>query len=204
MQDRRTVLKQIATGAAIITASSGGAAARGGGNDRRGGASGENRRGANAANRRGASVEKGIVATADELGFDTLIAAVKAADPVVLNTLTNDDQYTVFAPTEEAFEDFFATVEDATGLTATDLLDDPDNLLTDTLLFHVTGGRRYAASVVNAPQIDTLLGESFSVDGKTLDDRADITTANVEASNGVIHAIDAVLTTPTVDQVLEG
>ena len=185
VQDRRTVLKQIATGATVITAGSGVVAARGRGNGRR-----------------GASTEQSIVATADELGFETLIAAVEAADPVVLETLANNDQYTVFAPTEEAFSDFFETVEDATGLTAADLLGDPENLLTETLLYHVTEGRRYAASVVNAPTIETLLGEPVSVDGTTLDDRATITATDVEASNGVIHAIDAVLTTPTVDYLL--
>lgn len=160
------------------------------------GASGEGRA------RKGASAEKGIVATADELGFSTLLTAVENADPVVAETLTNDDQYTVFAPTNEAFEDFFTTVEAATGLRAADLLEDPDGLLTDTLLYHVTGGRRHAASVVNAPEVETLLGEPVSVDGTTLDGRATITTTNVETSNGVVHAIDAVVTTPTVDSLL--
>lgn len=183
MKGRRTILKQIATGATLLTASTGVAGARNG-------------------RRRGASAENSIVETADELGFSTLIDAVEAADPVVLETLSDNDQYTVFAPTDEAFGNFFATVENATGLTEADLLDDTDNLLTETLLYHVTGGRRYASSVVNAPKIETLLGESFSVSGTTLDGRAGITTTNVEASNGVVHAIDAVLTTPTVDQLL--
>lgn len=182
---RRSVLKGFGTGVAIVAAGTGTVAGRGPGRGRK-----------------GASAEKGIVATADELGFSTLLTAVNNADPVVAQTLTNDDQYTVFAPTNEAFENFFATVEEATGLTAGDLLEDPNNLLTNTLLFHVTGGRRYAASVVNAPEVQTLLGEPVSVDGTELDGRAEITATNVEASNGVIHAIDAVLTTPTVDSLL--
>ncbi|MFC6794505.1 fasciclin domain-containing protein [Halobaculum halobium] len=161
-------------------------------------------RGGGRGKRDGASAENSVVEAADELGFSTLLTAVTNADPVVADTLTNDDQYTVFAPTNEAFEDFFETVETATGLTAADLLEDPNNLLTDTLLFHVTGGRRYASSVVNAPAVETLLGEPVSVDGTTLDGRASIVSTDVEASNGVVHAIDAVLTTPTVDQVLEG
>jgi uncharacterized surface protein with fasciclin (FAS1) repeats len=173
------MLKQFGTGVAIMAGATGTVAAR-----------------------KGASVETGIVATADELGFDTLLTAVENADPIVAETLTNDDQYTVFAPTNAAFEDFFATVEAATDLTAADLLDDPNNLLTNTLLFHVTEGRRYAASVVNAPEVETLLGEPVSVDGTTLDDRATIKTTDGEAKNGVIHAIDAVLTTPTVDSLL--
>lgn len=152
--------------------------------------------------RRGASAEKGIVATAEELGFSTLLTAVNNADPVVAETLTNDDQYTVFAPTNAAFEDFFATVEQATGLTAADLLEDPNGLLTDTLLFHVAEGRRYAASVVNPASVDTLLGESISVDDGVLDGRANVQTPNVECSNGVVHAIDAVLTPAAVDDLL--
>ncbi|MFB6132145.1 MAG: fasciclin domain-containing protein [Halanaeroarchaeum sp.] len=184
--NRRDALKTLGTGIAVLAGGTGTALARG--PEGRG--------------RKGASAEKGIVATADELGFSTLITAVKAADPVVLQTLTNDDQYTVFAPTNGAFENFFATVEAATDLTPADLLQDKKGLLTKTLLFHVTGGRRYAASVVNAPEVDTLLGEPVTVDDGTLDGRAAIQTTNVEASNGVIHAIDAVLTPPAVDDLL--
>jgi uncharacterized surface protein with fasciclin (FAS1) repeats len=180
------MLTKFGTGIAIIAGGTGTVAARGGGK------------------RDGASAEKGIVESAEELGFTTLLTAVENADPVVADTLTNDEQYTVFAPTDDAFADFFETVEGATGLTAADLLDDPDDLLTNTLLFHVTEGRRYARSIVNAPEIETLLEKSVSVEGTTLDDRATITETNVEASNGVIHAIDTVLTTPTVDQILAG
>jgi uncharacterized surface protein with fasciclin (FAS1) repeats len=191
-------LKQIATGIATVTAGSAVAAARGGRGDR-----GMASEGRGASERRGASVDDGIVKTAEDLGFTKLITAVESADPAVLKTLTNDDQYTVFAPTNKAFSDFFNTVEQNknTNLTEADLLNDKNNLLTETLLYHVTDGRRYSQSVVNAPEIDTLLGESFSVDGQ-LDGRANIETADVEAANGVIHAIDAVLTTPAVDDLL--
>ena len=133
MQDRRTVLKQIATGATVITAGSGVVTARGRGNGRR-----------------GASAEQSIVATAEELGFETLLIAVEAADPVVLETLANNDQYTVFAPTEEAFGDFFETVEAATGLTAADLL---EALLTDERIDYED---RYAlASVLGTVDYDS-------------------------------------------------
>ena len=95
-----------------------------------------------------------------------------------LETLKNNDQYTVFAPTNHAFEDFFATVQHATDLTEDELLEDPDDLLTNTLLFHVTEVRRYSQSVVNAPKIETLLDESFSVsDDGTLDNRAGVTSS---------------------------
>lgn len=196
MQDRRKTLKQIATGIATVTAGSGIATAR----SDKGRGGGPNGRGMS--ERRGASAENGIVATADEAGLSTLLTAVNNADPAVAKTLTNDDQYTVFAPTNEAFGDFFGTVEQKTGLTKPDLLEDPDGLLTETLLYHVAEGRRYSQSVVNTSEIDTLLGESFSVNGTTLDGRADIQALDIEASNGVVHTIDAVLTTPTVDSLL--
>jgi uncharacterized surface protein with fasciclin (FAS1) repeats len=183
---RRDVLKGIGGTTALLTAGTGVSAAQDNGRRKR----------------QGASAEKSIVATAEDLGFSTLLTAVGNADPAVAETLTNDDQYTVFAPTNDAFKNFFATVEKATGLTAADLLEDPDGLLTETLLYHVTEGRRYAASIVNPADVETLLGEPVSVDGRTLDGRAEIQATNVEASNGVIHAIDAVLTTPTVDSLL--
>jgi uncharacterized surface protein with fasciclin (FAS1) repeats len=185
--DRRTVLKTAGAGFALA-AGTGTAAARGPPVGR--------------GRKQGASAEDTIVETADSLGFSTLLTAVGNADPAVAQTLTNDDQYTVFAPTNPAFADFFATVEAATGLTASDLLADPDGLLTQTLLFHVTSGRRYAKSITNPAPVQTLLGESIAVDGTTLDGRANIGTTDVEASNGVIHAIDAVLTPSAVDDLL--
>lgn len=182
MQDRRKTLKQIATGIATVTAGSGIATAR-----------------SDKGKRRGASADDGIVKIAKGAGLSTLIAAVEAADPAVLETLTNDDQYTVFAPTNDAFEDFFETV----GIDKSTLLTDPDSLLTETLLYHVTEGRRYSQSILNPAAVDTLLGKSFSVDNGELDGRASINKADIEASNGVVHTIDAVLTTPTVDEMLE-
>jgi uncharacterized surface protein with fasciclin (FAS1) repeats len=197
---RREVLKGIGAGTTVLLGGVGAASARGKG--RGAGGNGRGNGPGRSGRRKGASADASIVEKADELGFSTLIAAVEAADPAVLNTLANDDQYTVFAPTNEAFSDFFATVEDATGIDKSTLLTDPNGLLTKTLLFHVTEGRRYAASVVNPSEVETLLGEAVSVDGTTLDGRATIQTTNVEASNGVIHAIDAVLTPSAVDDLL--
>jgi uncharacterized surface protein with fasciclin (FAS1) repeats len=186
MQDRRKTLKQIATGIATVTAGSSIATAR-----------------SDKGKRRGASADDGIVKTAEDAGLSTLITAVKAADQPVLETLTNDDQYTVFAPTNDAFEDFFKTVKSATDINKSTLLTDPDSLLTETLLYHVTEGRRYSQSILNPAAVGTLLGKSFSVDNGELDGRASINKADIEASNGVVHTIDAVLTTPTVDEMLE-
>jgi len=116
-------------------------------------------------------------------------------------------QYTLFAPTDEAFETVAdelsaAGIGDGTVLTLATFLAD-NELLDDVLLYHVTEGRRFANSVVpkkGEKQISTLQGADLValVGGKLMDasgatSDAKVTTANVSASNGVIHFIDNVL-----------
>jgi uncharacterized surface protein with fasciclin (FAS1) repeats len=123
--------------------------------------------------------------------FDTLIAAVLAADPAVLATLTGNGQHTVFAPTDDAFE--------AIGLTP-DNIGNPDiipqDVLTAVLLYHVAPGRRYSGDVLESDRIRTLLkGKDGFVmqDGGVLNGYATIIVTDVPAANGIIHAIDGVL-----------
>lgn len=81
--------------------------------------------------------------------FDTLIAAVLAADPAVLSTLTGNGQFTVFAPTDDAFA--------ALGLDETNIstaLSQGD--LTSILLYHVARGRRGSVSILPCERIRTL------------------------------------------------
>jgi len=121
--------------------------------------------------------------------FDTLIAAVLAADPAVLNTLSGNGQFTVFAPTDAAFG--------ALGLTPDNVGTLPTDFLTDVLLYHVARGRRYAGDVVASERIRTLYKDFLSQDSGTLTDNlgrdADIIVTDVPAANGVIHAINAVV-----------
>ncbi|MAT05782.1 MAG: Nex18 symbiotically induced protein [Acidimicrobiaceae bacterium] len=150
------------------------------------------------ADAKGKPGDQSIVEIAQSNGdFDTLVAAVLCADPLVLETLTSGDKYTVFAPTDAAFETTL-------GVDAGTVCDLPTGLLTDVLLYHVTEGRRFSNSVVpKGPQprtIDPLLGASFQVNGNLEITDVDTGTAptivapfNVNASNGVIHAIDEVL-----------
>jgi len=142
---------------------------------------------AGAVGRRGASGDETIVDIAigaDD--FDVLVKAVQKAG--LVDTLSGRRQLTVFAPTDEAFGD----LADALGVDVEDLLE-LDNL-EDILLYHVTSGRRYADSVVNAPQIEMLNGDTVDVDGTELNDgQAEIVDTDIEASNGVIHVIDGVL-----------
>ena len=117
--------------------------------------------------------------------IDTLIAAVLAADPAVVTTLSSNGQYTVFAPTDAAFGDL--------GLDADNIGSLPQDALTNILLYHVAKGERYAADVVTSSQIRMLNGDFAMVDGATIDG-ANIIVTDVDApKNGIIHVVDAVL-----------
>lgn len=137
-----------------------------------------------------------IVEVATEAGtFTTLVSAVTAAG--LADTLSGGE-YTVFAPTDEAFQPL---VDDGTVDT---LLEDPEGQLNDILLYHVVEGELTAEDIVelDGQDIKTVEGGTLKVkvtdDGKvTLVDGAGqtttVVTADVEASNGVIHVVDGVL-----------
>jgi uncharacterized surface protein with fasciclin (FAS1) repeats len=121
--------------------------------------------------------------------FDTLIAAVLAADPAVVETLTSCDQYTVFAPTDDAFA--------ALGLTPDTVGTVDQSLLTDILLYHVASGRLDSSTVISSDSICTLKQATLRQSGGVLTDKlgrdATIIVTDVEAANGIIHVIDAVV-----------
>ena len=123
--------------------------------------------------------------------FDTLITAVLAADPIVLDRLSGNGKLTVFAPTDDAFA--------ALGLTPENVGSLDTGFLTQVLLYHVARGERTAAAVVPAERIRMLAGGFlFKEAGSTtlvdnLGRPANIIVTDVKAANGVIHAIDAVV-----------
>jgi len=121
--------------------------------------------------------------------FDTLIAGVLAADPAVLETLSGNGQYTVFAPTDDAFA--------ALDLDESNIAELDQGFLTEVLLYHVAHGRRYAESVVESDRIRTLSKDFLYQDGGVLTDNlgreATIIVTDVEAANGIIHVIDTVV-----------
>lgn len=121
--------------------------------------------------------------------FDTLIAAVLAADPFVLRTLSGNGQFTVFAPTDDAFA-LLGLDESNVGTLGPDVLK-------DILLYHVAPGRRYSEDVLNSYRIRTVYKDFLLQNGGVLTDvlgrEASIIVTDVEARNGVIHAIDAVV-----------
>ena len=113
--------------------------------------------------------------------FDHLIAAVVRADLVA--TLDGNRQFTVFAPTDAAFEDLF----DALGVSG---------MLRAVLLYHVAPGERFAGDVVSSSRIRTVskgfLWPSLSGGNAYVND-AQILATDIDVSNGVIHVIDRVL-----------
>jgi uncharacterized surface protein with fasciclin (FAS1) repeats len=143
-----------------------------------------------------AAEEADIVDTAVAAGdFDTLVAAVQAAG--LEETLRGEGPFTVFAPTDAAFEALPAgTVET--------LLADPTGDLADILTYHVVEGEVMASDVAGlaSQEVATVNGATFTVnvadDGAvSLTDAAGkevgVVQTDIETSNGVIHVLDAVL-----------
>src|SRR5688572_25477346 len=105
-----------------------------------------------------------------------------------------DAQYTVFAPNNDAFT---AALE-ALGIDAGTLLADQANL-TNILSYHVVEGVYTAADLTDGLELTTLQGNTLvvAVDGDTVTvNGANVVTADVEATNGVVHIIDSVLMPP--------
>jgi uncharacterized surface protein with fasciclin (FAS1) repeats len=129
----------------------------------------------------------------------TLATAINLAG--LESTLQGDGPFTVFAPTDAAFEALPDGVLDA-------LLMDPEGALRDVLLYHVVAGTRLAASLNDGESITTVLGQDVNVsitsEGVFIN-TAQVTMADLEGDNGIVHVIDAVLTptTSTKDQIIE-
>lgn len=119
----------------------------------------------------------------------TLVAAVKAAG--LDGTLSGAGPYTVFAPTNEAFNKLPAgTVENL-------LKPEMKNDLTKILTYHVVSGSLKAADLQDGQKLKTVQGQELTVtkkDGKVMIDGATVTIPDVVSSNGVTHVIDAVVT----------
>ncbi len=123
--------------------------------------------------------------------FTTLVAAVTAAG--LGDTLAGEGPFTVFAPTDDAF----AALPE--GTVEALLADIPT--LTDILLYHVVDGAVFAETVVTLDSATTLQGSDITIEvtdsGVVLNGTVNVIITDIEASNGVIHVIDAVLLPPT-------
>lgn len=140
-----------------------------------------------------------IAQIAIDNGFDSLVVALSYVDSelgagLVDLFMNGTDQYTVFAPTNEAFAALLSNDPEA------QISDLPAELVLDVLFYHVTEGRRSSRSVVpkkNNRTIETLLGATFDVTSDSeiiaVGNTANIVAADFSASNGIVHVIDAVI-----------
>ncbi len=149
-------------------------------------------------------------------GFGELVGALQYVDAeletgLVDLFLNGRDQYTVFAPTDQAFENLYDLLSVVLSAEIDEITDVPAPVVLDVLFYHVTEGRRAANSVVPRSRegvrtITSLLGETFDVrtdlsikDGLTgLREDARIRDADISARNGIIHVIDQVIVPPSV------
>jgi PGF-CTERM protein len=134
--------------------------------------------------------QKNIVETAVAAGnFNTLVEAVKAAG--LVDTLSSPGPFTVFAPTDEAFAKVPKAVLDALMANKT--------LLTAVLTYHVVPGEAMSSDLKNGMSVKTVEGSDVKI---TIDsagvmvNNAKVIKADIKASNGVVHVIDAVILPP--------
>jgi uncharacterized surface protein with fasciclin (FAS1) repeats len=138
------------------------------------------------------SAPKDIVDTAAAAGdFNTLLAAATAAG--LLDTLKSDGPLTVFAPTDAAFA--------ALPAGTVDNLLKPENKdqLVKVLTYHVVAGKAEAKDVVGMDMVKSVEGSEIDITaegGKVMVNDANVVTADIAASNGVIHVIDKVILPP--------
>jgi transforming growth factor-beta-induced protein len=132
---------------------------------------------------------RNIVEVAQGAGtFNTLLAAATAAG--LADLLGSEGPFTVFAPTDAAFEKLPA------GTVQTLLRPENKETLANILKFHVVPGRIYSDQAIEAGRAETALGQTVdirSANGNVTVQKARVVTADLEAANGVIHVIDQVI-----------
>jgi uncharacterized surface protein with fasciclin (FAS1) repeats len=145
----------------------------------------------NAAHHEGAEATKKpniVEVAAGNEDFTTLVAAVQAAD--LVDALSSEGPYTVFAPTNEAFAKL------PNGTVEMLLLPENKDKLVAILTYHVVAGDVSAAEVVELTEVTTLQGGTAAIsvteEGVTIDG-AKVLITDLDASNGVVHVIDTVM-----------
>jgi len=121
--------------------------------------------------------------------FDTLLL-LAGMDDEVATVLSQKGQYTVFAPTDSAFDNLFNIANDNCITLDADIVN-------AVLKYHVVKGRRDSEAVLESDKVKTLVGAFFEQSGGVITDNANqqsnIIVTDVAASNGIIHAIDTVI-----------
>jgi uncharacterized surface protein with fasciclin (FAS1) repeats len=121
--------------------------------------------------------------------FNTLVQAVQEAG--LVETLSSEGPFTVFAPTDEAFDALPEGTLDA-------LLADEEALRT-VLTYHVVAGEYMASDIIEMESLTTVQGEEIAIlvaDGNV--NNVTVIQTDIEASNGVIHVIDQVILPPSI------
>jgi uncharacterized surface protein with fasciclin (FAS1) repeats len=141
------------------------------------------------------AIQPGSLTTviADSVTFVTLTKAIKAAG--LDATLGGNDEFTIFGPTDEAFGKL------PSGVLTKLLLPENKEKLRTLLLYHVVAGRVLAADMTSS-EIKTVNGEKLKIDvtnGKITVDGGRIYSADVTATNGVMHSIGTVLIPKSLD-----
>ncbi len=140
------------------------------------------------------SPTKNLVALAQESGYTSLAAALTKAD--LINDLNGSGLFTVFAPTNQAFDDLLSTI----GQSSID--DVPVDVLKSILLYHVVDSK-VASTGISAGNVPTLEGSNLAITtsgGIMVNDAMVINPYDVEATNGIIHTIDKVLVPTDIAQ----
>lgn len=123
--------------------------------------------------------------------FKTLVAAVKAAG--LVETLSGDGPFTVFAPTDAAFKKL------PEGTLETLLKPENKDKLIAILTYHVVPGKVMAEKVVTMKEAKTVQGSPIAIavkDGTVMINKAKVVKADIPTINGVIHVIDTVILPP--------
>lgn len=132
-------------------------------------------------------------------GFSTLVAAIEAAG--LVETLEGEGPFTVFAPTDEAFDTALGDL----GISADDLLADTETL-TSILTYHVLGQEADSqlVSTLDGETVETVNGAEVAisiVDGSVMINDATVVSADLEADNGIVHVINSVLLPPELEMM---
>lgn len=129
----------------------------------------------------------------------SLVTALTKYPDLVSTLNSTSQQFTVFAPTNDAF----TALLQATGQTS--INDLPEDVLRDVLEYHVVAGNALRANQLTSGDVNTVGNEKITVavgSGVTLNGATKVTTADVAASNGVVHVVDAVLIPPSIQPIV--
>ena len=133
--------------------------------------------------------------------LSTLVSAIGYSDATCGTSFaatlgSKGGQYTVFAPTNDAFASLIGELGEATVLSC--------DVLPTVLAFHVTRGRHTSTSVLAHQSIRMLSGERAAVEGTTIAGAPlNLGLVNISASNGIVHVVDDVLLPPSILAALE-